>query len=233
MSGGSNNSVLTKIVGRVFPKMPNFYEALNNQCDLAVAATDALVKLMETGDEQWALKVRELEHEGDKVKDANMDMLNSAFATPMDREEIYRSMSTIDHVINYCKTTVREMEVLGVEPDSYTAEMATFLKDGAESLAAGYKVLETEPAGAESHAQAARKAERNIEKTYRRALAELFDVEADVERLDAMEGHTGTHALAQVMLVMKRREVYRHLANAGDRVARAGEALRDIVVKLV
>jgi uncharacterized protein Yka (UPF0111/DUF47 family) len=232
MSEG-NNSVLTKIVGRVFPKMPNFFAALNSQCDLAVAATDALVKFMETGDEQWALKVRELEHEGDRVKDANMDTLNSAFATPMDREELYRAISTIDHIINYAKTTVREMEVLGVKPDAYTAEMATFLRDGAESLQAGYKVLETEPAAAESHAQAARKSERNIEKCYRRGLAELFDVEADVERLDAMEGHTGTHALQQVMDVMKKREVYRHMANAGDRVARAGEALRDIVVKLV
>ena len=228
-----SNSALTKLVGRVFPKMPNFFVALNSQCELAVAASDALVKFMETGDEQWALQVRELEHEGDRVKDANMDTLNSAFATPVDREDLYRAIISIDHVLNYAKTTVREMEALGVHPDSYTAEMATMLREGAESLQAGYKVLETEPAAAEAHAQAARKAERNIEKCYRRGLAELFDVEADVVRLDAMEGHTGTHALAQVMEVMKKREVYRHLDNAGDRVAHAGEALRDIVVKLV
>ena len=33
-----SNSALTKLVGRVFPKMPNFFVALIGQCDLAVAA---------------------------------------------------------------------------------------------------------------------------------------------------------------------------------------------------
>jgi hypothetical protein len=35
------------------------------------------------------------------------------------------------------------------------------------------------------------------------------------------------------MEVFKRREIYRHLSNAGDRVAHAGECLHDIVVKMV
>jgi hypothetical protein len=71
-----------------------------------------------------ALRVRELEHAGDELKDRNMDVFNRAFSTPMDREELYRAISTIDHVINYAKTTVREMEALGVEPDQSTTEIA-------------------------------------------------------------------------------------------------------------
>jgi len=33
--------------------------------------------------------------------------------------------------------------------------------------------------------------------------------------------------------ILKRREVYRHLSNGADRLARAGQTLHDIVVKIV
>ncbi|HNV15879.1 MAG TPA: hypothetical protein PKL63_14565 [Dermatophilaceae bacterium] len=136
-------------------------------------------------------------------------------------------------VLNYCKTTVREMEVLGVVPDPYTLEMAQHLKDGAESLNQGYQTFSAAPAGAEGFAQAAKKAERNTEKTYRRALAELFDVEQHVAEMETMDGHSGPEALRKVMDVFKKREVYRHMSNAADKLAGAGSCLHDIVVKTI
>lgn len=232
MSEGSE-SVLGRVVGRVFPRMPNFFALLDEQCDLAVQAGEALVSFMRTGDGAQAVRVRELEHAGDAVKGRNMDVLNRAFSTPMDREDLYRAISTIDHVINYAKTTVREMETLGVAPDAHMVAFAERLLDGAKALQQGYRLLETDPAAAEASAVAARKAERNTEKAYRKALAELFDVEAGVQRLEAEGDPTGGKALAQVIDVMKKREVYRHMSNAADRVARAGEVLRDIVVKMI
>ncbi len=51
--------------------------------------------------------------------------------------------------------------------------------------------------------------------------------------METMDRHTGPAALKRVMEVFKKREVYRHMSNAADRLARAGEVLRDIVVKLV
>ncbi len=224
---------LGRLVQRVFPRTPDFYALLDDQCVAAVEAMDAFVAFMETGDDALALRVREIEHEADRLKDRNMDRLNKAFSTPMDREDLYRAISTVDHVINYAKTAVREMELLGVRPDEFTLEMATYLRDGTASLRDGYQVLARDPASAEGYAQAARKAERNTEKAYRRALVALFDVDADAARLAKLKGHTGPEALVIVMDVFKRREVYRHLSDAADRVARAGEALRDIVVKMV
>ena len=65
-------------------------------------------------------------------------------------------------------------------------------------------------------------------------MAELFDENAHVERL---EGGSSERIPADIMHavieIFKRREVYRHLSNAADRVAEAGETLHDIVVKLV
>lgn len=54
-----------------------------------------------------------------------------------------------------------------------------------------------------------------------------------MKELGKMDGPTGPAALAQVVELFKRREIYRHLSNAGDRIAHAGDSLHDIVVKMV
>ncbi|HEX2706313.1 MAG TPA: DUF47 family protein [Candidatus Lustribacter sp.] len=225
--------MMSQLMGRVFPRMPDFFGMLNNQCALAVDGLDALVAYMHDGTHEAGMGVRLLEHEGDEAKGRHMDALNKAFSTPMDREDLYRAISTLDHVLNYAKTTVREMEMLGVDPDAHTLEMAGFLREGTIALRDGYAKLSTVPAEAEEGAQAARKAERNIEKAYRRALADLFNAESEVAAMTTIDGHSGGAALTHVMEVFKKREIYRHLSNAGDRVARAGEVLHDIVVKMV
>ena len=130
----SGNSAVSRIVDRVFPRMPDFYGLLNEQRDLASRAMDVYVELMQTGDATTAQPVREMEKEGDVLKERNPDVLNKAFATPMDREDIYRAITTIDHVINYAKTTVRELEALGIESDQHMLTLAEVLKAADRSL---------------------------------------------------------------------------------------------------
>ncbi|MEN8802374.1 MAG: DUF47 family protein [Thiogranum sp.] len=245
--GGESNSVVSRLVDRVFPRMPNFYGLINDQCDLAVEAMSEFVEFMLSGNWDKAERVRALEKQGDELKARNIDVLNKAFSTPMDREDLYRAIITVDHIINYAKTTVREMELLEVQPDNYMLEMAQLLHQGALALQRGFRKLSTDPASAEEDANAARKAERSTEKIYRRALAELLDADLYIRTHDkhkaaftALEGMLeplGQHskpvavAFAFVVDTFKRREVYRHLSNAADRLAHAGEVLHDIVVK--
>jgi len=232
MNGGSE-SVVTKLVDRVFPRMPDFYGLMNDQCDLLVTAMGDFVDYMRTGNAETGKRIASvLEKQGDELKRRNLQVLNNAFATPMDREEIYRAIEGIDHVINYAKTTVREMEAFDVGPDSHTLEMAIHLKEGAEALQAGFRKIGTAPSQAEADTQATRKAERQIEKCYRRALAELFAAEAQHANLQEQGGGTGSDALRCMTEILKRREVYRHLSNGGDRLAHAGQTLHDIVVKI-
>lgn len=233
---GSSDSVVSRIVDRVFPIMPNFYGLIEEQCDVAVQAMETFVRFMETGDEAPAAEVRRLEKEGDELKARNIDTLNKAFATPMDREDIYRAITSIDHIINYAKTTVREMEALEVKPDAFMVEFAVALRDGALALQRGYRKLSKTPAAADEDTHAVRKAERNTEKVYRRALTELFgdNFFSGLDQNDdsPMSVRQACSAMAEVISIFKRREVYRHLSNAGDRLARAGENLHDIVVKI-
>ena len=82
-----------------------------------------------------------------------------------------------------------------------------------------------------AHTVQTREAERRVEDLYRDALADMFQGE-EYTRLSATEESPSVRAcLDFVVNRIKRREVYRHLSNAADRLARAGEALRDISIK--
>ena len=228
----SNDSAVTRLVDKVFPRMADFYSLLNEQCDLAVEAMEVFVQFMESGDKAMARQVRALEKKGDELKARNTDILSKSFSTPMDREDIYRAITSIDHIVNYAKTTTREIEVLKIAPDKYMLELAVLLKEGASALQRGYQKLSTNPNQADEDAAAARKAERNSEKVYRRALGELFREKGYKKILADRNTDTTSTAIDLVMEVFKRREIYRHLSNASDRLARAGEVLHDIVVKI-
>jgi uncharacterized protein Yka (UPF0111/DUF47 family) len=91
--------------------------------------------------------------------------------------------------------------------------MALHLKEGVDSLVCGYARLASAPEAAAIDADSARKAERKVEKAYRRAIAALFQGD-------------------DYITMFKRREIYRHLSNAADRMSNAANTLHDIVVKI-
>ena len=206
-------SVFRRLFDRVFPKMPDFFTLLTVQCQQVARTAGLLVEFMESGDPATGQMIRRDEHEADKIKVHNLHTLNEAFSTPIDREDLYRAIIDLDEVVNYCKTTVSEMDVLGLKPDKHCLEMAMHIKLGSDALALGFSRLAKTPREAAADADAARKAERKVEKAYRRAIAELF------------QGDDYIH-------MFKRREIYRHLSNAADRMANCANTLHDIVVKM-
>ena len=206
-------TLLHRLLGRLFPRTPDFFALLGEQCQHVAHTAGLLVEFMESGDPATGQMIRQDEHAADRIKIRNLHTLNEAFSTPIDREDLYRAIIGLDEVVNYCKTTVSEMEVLGLAPDKHCLEMAMHIKLGTDALTQGYARLAKEPALAAEDADIARKAERRVEKNYRRAIAELF------------VGDDYIH-------MFKRREIYRHLSNAADRMANCANTLHDIVVKM-
>lgn len=123
-----------------------------------------LVDFMGTNDHELAKQIKKDEHEADAIKIGNIHTLNEAFATPIDREDIYRAIMDLDEIVNFCKDMVNEMDVLGVGPDRYSYEMASSLREGVQALAAGFGMLGSTPAEAALAADTARKADRRVEK---------------------------------------------------------------------
>ncbi len=213
MSDEKRQSIVGRLFERVFPKMPDFFSLLAEQCQNVAQTAGRLVEFMESGDPTVGQCIRQDEHDADRIKIRNLHTLNEAFSTPIDREDIYRAIVDLDEIVNYCKSTVSEMEVLGLAPDKHCLEMAMHIKLGTDALVQGYSRLAKNPQAAAADADTARKAERRVEKNYRRAISELF------------VGDDYIH-------MFKRREIYRHLSNAADRMANCANTLHDIVVKM-
>ena len=209
----ANKPIFRRLYERVFPTVADFFGMLGEQSANAAETTRLLVEFMETGDVAVSQRVRADEHEADRVKASNLGVLNEAFSTPIDREALHRAIMHLDEITNYCKTTVNEMNVLALGTDKHCLEMAMHIKMGTDALALGFNRLATDPKSAAADADSARKCERKCEKAYRRAIAELFQGDDYIN-------------------MFKRREIYRHLSNAADRVAAAGNTLHDIVVKI-
>jgi uncharacterized protein len=230
-TSGERPSLVARVLRLLFPVVPDFYALLDDQCALAVEVTAKLAEFMQRADPTIAQAIHRLEREGDRVKTRNLDVLNRSFATAFDREDIDRAIRSIDEILNYANTTVGEVEALRVEPDAPMVEMATLLHEGTKSLRRGYALLARDPEAAEAAATAAGTAERRTEEIYRTALSRLFDDDR-LAALAAGPRPEGTPtALREVVRMFRRREVYRHLSNAADRLAAAGGYLHDAIVK--
>jgi uncharacterized protein Yka (UPF0111/DUF47 family) len=191
-------------------------ELLSQQAQYAVEANEMLLKYLNKPGVQFSGRVKQIEKDADEVRRILVDELNRTFATPLDREDINALSRNLDDVVDYAYTTTEEMEILGIEPNSYLKRMATLLLDGSVELQLAVERLAEHPGVANEHAQRAKALENRVERIYREALADLFDQPQDVEH---------------IIEILKLREVYRHLSNAADRGDEAANHLNDIVVK--
>jgi uncharacterized protein len=194
-----------------------FIKMIRDQASLTLDGMDALKAYMSGDDGVAANVLTTKEKEADEARRILIDELNQTFVTPFDREDIFALSRTIDDVIDYAYSTVNEMEILKVAPTGYSLRMASLLRDGAYELLMAVDCLEQHPRVTNEHAQRAKALENRVEAVYREALADLFSEVEDI---------------AQVVNMLKMREVYRHLSNAADRGDEAANVLADIVVKI-
>ncbi len=161
--------------------------------------------------------VRQCEKDADEVRRILISELNRTFVTPMDREDISALSRAIDDIIDYAWTTVQEMELLHVSTTPHLQRMVSLVHEAACEVHLAMLRLKEHPGVASEHAQRAKALENRAERVYREALADLFEGPAGPKR---------------VIVILKMREVYRHLSNAADRVDAAANIISDIVVKM-
>jgi predicted phosphate transport protein (TIGR00153 family) len=162
-------------------------------------------------------QMRSKEIEADEVRRILIDELHNTFITPLDREDIFMLSLYIDDILDYCYTTVEEMQLLGTEADDYLMKMVTFTREATEELEMAFHTIFSNPRVAGEHAKRAKKIENEVEHIYRLAIGDLFTKAKDFEPL---------------MIMLRRREVYRHVSNMADQADMAADILGMVVMKL-
>jgi predicted phosphate transport protein (TIGR00153 family) len=199
------------------PRQDNFMKLLIEQAEYTVKGLDALSAYMQDSGEASADTVRRCEKDADEVRRILVDELNRTFVTPMDREDIFALSRAIDDILDYAYSTVDEMQVLHVTPNSYLQQMVSLLCDAAGEVHLAMLRLRDHPSVATEHARRAKALENRVEGVYREAIAALFEGKPDPEHIVEM---------------LKLREIYRHLSNAADRGDEAANIISDVVVKM-
>ena len=197
-------------------KQNRFIELLTRQSELSFEGMQTLLQYVRGPDPALSQQVSDMEGQADEVRRILIDELNRTFVTPLDREDIFALSLAIDDILDYAFTTVEEMSLLGIQPNSFIERMVSLLTDAAREIYNGVLRLEDHPNVANDHAVRAKALENRMESVYREAVADLFAGPRDIDHLVEM---------------LKLREIYRHLSNAADRGDEAANVIGDIVVK--
>lgn len=200
------------------PRQGNFLKLITEQAELTLRGSELLKEYMDGHDPEVASQIEATEKEADEVRRILIDELNRTFITPIDREDIFALSRTIDDMLDYAYSTVNEMVILKVRPTTYMVRISSLLRDAAAEIHLATQRLQEHPNVASDHAQRAKALENRVEGVYREALADLFSDPQSVQ---------------DVVKMLKKREVYRHLSNAADRGDEAANVIADIVVKIV
>lgn len=195
----------------------HFVQLLSQQADKTREGLETLEAFFQKTDPALARRVEQIEKEADELRRILIDDLNRAFVTPIDREDLFALSRTIDDVLDYGYSTVDELVIFQLQPTELMGKMVTILREAAEEIHLGVVQLRERPQVALQHAMRAKKLENRAEALYREAIAELFQEPKTVE---------------DVMVMLKKREIYRHLSNAADRGDEAANIISDIVVKM-
>ena len=198
-------------------KDDTFISLLIQQAEITVEGIKLQQECIQQPDDNAIEKMRAKEYEADEIRRILIDELHNTFITPIDREDIFNLSLYIDEMIDYAFSTIEEMNLLNVDADEHLEEMITLVRQEAEELAMAMHRISANPRVAGDHAQRAKKIENEVEHIYRLAIADLFTKAKDFKPLMAM---------------LRRREVYRHVANMSDKADDAANVVGMVVMKL-
>lgn len=198
-------------------KEDKFVRLLIQQSELTVEGLKLLETCILEPNKESVEQMRAKEYEADEVRRILIDELHNTFITPFDREDIFNLSLNIDDMLDYALTTIEEMNLLKIDADEYLIEMISLIRQQAEELSMATHRLSANPRVAGQHAQRAKKYESEVEHLYRVAIADLFTKAKDFKPL---------------MVMLRRREVYRHVANMSDKADAAANVFGMVVMKL-
>jgi uncharacterized protein len=188
-----------------------FTQASGNARDIARALVELLA---EWPDGREKLRdIRELEHEGDRLTHAVIDLLNRTFVTPFDRDDMYRLASVIDDVCDHVDEAADNIDAYEVRDVPEKArQQAEVIHRAASRLHEAVELLEGFK-DSKRQLVALRELEDEGDRLSREAIAELFRSGADP------------------LMIIRWKDIHEQLEEAVDACENAADVLEAILVK--
>lgn len=201
---------------RLLPRQEKFFDSFLDQVRLIVEASRLLAEAVKEGNSHLsraAVRIQQLEHEGDEIIHDTFTRLNQTFITPLDPEDIHSIASRLDDVLDGIEDAAYRMVAYRLEPIPPVAvELCTVVYDSALSLEKAFEKLNKDEKLLDDCIEVNR-LEDYADLLVRRAVAELFEQEKDP------------------IALIKQKEIYEFLEDTTDRCEDVADVLQNVVVK--
>lgn len=190
---------------------------LESQSANLLKAAGELMELISKFDnvQERKARIKDLEHEGDRITHDLFTAIDKTFVTPLDREDLSSLTGTVDEVLDYIDGTADRFVLFKIrQPTPYMVEMAKVLLSATQEV----HLLMTRLSHFKNsqdlleHCRNINRYEHDADTIYRTAIAELF------ESKDAIE-------------IIKMKEIYETQEGALDMCADVADTFEDIALK--
>jgi uncharacterized protein len=200
----------------LFPRNDRFFDLFSLSASNIRLAAEQFLNLVKdyTNVAEKANRLKEVESAGDSITHEIIDLLNSSFITPIDREDIYALAGKLDDVLDEIEGVAARMHLFAV--DRPTAECVKLV----EIVVRQTEVLE--------------KAVKNLRKFsgMKDFLVEIHSLENQADQITRrMVAQLFQNGSNDVVGLIKWKEIYARLEHTADRCEDAANVIEDIVVK--
>jgi hypothetical protein len=201
---------------RLLPRQEKFFASFVSQVRLISEASRLLLEAVKDGNShlaRTAVRIQQLEHEGDEIIHDIFTRLNQTFITPLDPEDIHSLSSRLDDVLDGIEDAAYRMVAYRLEPIPPTViELCQVVHDCALSLEKAFEALNKDQKLLD-HCIEVNRLEDYADQLVRRAVADLFQQETDP------------------IALIKQKEIYEFLEDTTDRCEDVTDVLQSVVVK--
>ncbi|MFC3831577.1 MULTISPECIES: DUF47 domain-containing protein [Deinococcus] len=209
------------VLSKFMPSNPKFAAKFAEAARNAHVTAQALVDLLEnyTDVEGKVQRVRDLEHEGDRISREVTNLLAESFIVPFDREDIISLRDELDDLVDDMEDAARKLSLYGVEkPLPQMAQLARVVEQQCALLAQGMPMIE-DTGRARDLAQIA---------VQIRALEDEGDtISDDVQR----RLYDGVHDVPGMIRAMRGGEIVNLIEDASDQAQRVAKTVESILLK--
>jgi predicted phosphate transport protein (TIGR00153 family) len=201
---------------RLKPQKMEFYRLFEAASANTIETAQLLVELLDSypkdGDELIS-RIKEREHEGDRIVQETVRLINKTFVTPFDRDDIHRLATRLDDICDHIDEAAADIRLFHIK------EVPTKAREQAQVIVRAVTALD----------EAVRK------------LDGFKDAEAELERVNQCEDEgdlLAREAIADLfraaddpIAVMSWKEIHEQLEEALDACENASDVLEAIFVK--
>lgn len=201
----------------IIPQDKIFFNLLEKQATVVKKAAEFLVECVEdfTDVKNKCHRMKQMEHEGDKITHQMYEYLNKNFITPLEPEEISKLASALDDILDLINGTVQQMYVYGIEDtDSHMIELSKLILLSTMEIDEGIGLVRNmkDPSDIERTCIEINRLENLADDILGDSMRELF------RRDDAI-------------MIIKLKDIYENLERATDKCEDVANVLGDIAIR--